>query len=166
VPKFILKLERIFQIENEKVSRCGNSVAEQYRLQVDDIFYHQLEKANHFRQRSVYISGVNFIKAFTRTNALALNFYITNNYAQLYQYTQLEVPTNCYAISSFLFVSKISVNPLAQNLFLTPGVNFISILRAAFTNADPKSAKNRVKPSAFFCTFWDLRALKLQVKRW
>ncbi len=62
-------------------------------------------------------------------------------YAQLYQYTQLEVATNCYAIISFLFVSKISVNPLAQNLFLTPSVNFISILRAAFTNADPKSAK-------------------------
>ena len=31
-----------------------------------------------------------------------------------------------------------------------PGVNFINILRAAFTRADPKSAKNTVKSSSFF----------------
>ena len=31
-----------------------------------------------------------------------------------------------------------------------PGVNFINILRTAFTLADPKSAQNTVKPSVFF----------------
>jgi len=30
------------------------------------------------------------------------------------------------------------------------GVNFTNILQAAFTQADPKSAKNTVKPSVFF----------------
>ena len=37
---------------------------------------------------------VNFINilraAFAHANAVALNFYFTNNYAQLYQYAQLE----------------------------------------------------------------------------
>jgi len=32
----------------------------------------------------------------------------------------------------------------------TPGVNFTNILRAAFTTADPKSAKNTLKTSVFF----------------
>ena len=32
----------------------------------------------------------------------------------------------------------------------TAGVNFINILRAAFTSADPKSAKKTVKLSSFF----------------
>ena len=35
------------------------------------------------------------------------------------------------------------------------GVNFNSILRAAFTHADPKSAKKTVKLSSFL-RFWDL----------
>jgi hypothetical protein len=36
------------------------------------------------------------------------------------------------------------------------GVNFINALRAAFTLADPKSAENTVKLSAFL-RFWELR---------
>jgi len=40
---------------------------------------------------------------------------------------------------------------------LTPGVNFINILLAAFTCADPKRAKKTVKLSIFLC-FWDLQA--------
>ncbi len=35
-------------------------------------------------------------------------------------------------------------------LLLTPGVNFINVLRAALTRADPESAKNTVKLSVFF----------------
>ena len=38
---------------------------------------------------------------------------------------------------------------------LFSGVNFTNILRAAFTHADPKSAKKTVKLSSFLC-FWDL----------
>jgi len=34
-----------------------------------------------------------------------------------------------------------------------PGVNFPNILLEAFMSADPKSAKNTVKPSVFFCAF-------------
>ena len=33
---------------------------------------------------------------------------------------------------------------------LTPRVNFIDVLRAAFMCADPKSAKDTVKPSVFY----------------
>jgi len=39
-----------------------------------------------------------------------------------------------------------SVEPIA----LMPGVNFINVLQAAFTSADPKSAKKTVKLSVFF----------------
>ena len=38
-------------------------------------------------------------------------------------------------------------------LFVMPGVNFTNILQAAFTRADPKSAKKTVKLSSFFCAF-------------
>jgi len=34
-----------------------------------------------------------------------------------------------------------------------PGVNFINILRAAFTREEPESAKKTVKLSIFFCAF-------------
>jgi len=45
------------------------------------------------------------------------------------------------------------------------GVNFTNILRAAFTHADPESAKNTVKLSVFFCTFgiWAGKSCSLNV---
>jgi hypothetical protein len=36
---------------------------------------------------------------------------------------------------------------------LTPSANFIIVLRAAFTCADPESTKKTVKLSIFFCAF-------------
>jgi len=36
---------------------------------------------------------------------------------------------------------------------LTPGLNFINVLRTAFTLVDPKSVKNTVKSSVFFYSF-------------
>ncbi len=36
---------------------------------------------------------------------------------------------------------------------LITGVNFTNILQVAFTCPDPKSAKNTVKLSVYFCTF-------------
>jgi len=57
-------------------------------------------------------------------------------YAQLYQYTQLEVTT--YTVCYTLCASKISVNLLVQKLFVltlmkwTPGVKFTNILKAVF----------------------------------
>jgi len=44
-----------------------------------------------------------------------------------------------------------------------PGVNFIDVLRAAFTCADPKSAKNTDNLTVFL-RFWDLRAQKLLIE--
>ena len=38
-----------------------------------------------------------------------------------------------------------------------PGVNFTNVLQAAFTHADPKSAKSCLTWLSFLC-FWDLRA--------
>ena len=49
----------------------------------------------------------------------------------------------------------------------TPGVNFATILRAAFTRADPKSAKKTVKLSSFFALLGSARekaAYKMLVK--
>jgi len=40
-------------------------------------------------------------------------------------------------------------------MILTPGVNFINILRAAFTSADPKSARTQSSCQSFL-RFWDL----------
>jgi len=39
---------------------------------------------------------------------------------------------------------------LLRTNFFPPRVNCINILQAAFTRADPKSAKKTVKPSSFF----------------
>ncbi len=36
---------------------------------------------------------------------------------------------------------------------LTPGLNFINVLRATFTRIDSKSAKETVKSSVSFCAF-------------
>jgi len=47
-----------------------------------------------------------------------------------------------------------------------PGVNFINILQAAFTRADPECAKKDGKVSSVNWHIWDLRALKLHVKHW
>ena len=44
-----------------------------------------------------------------------------------------------------------------SNFNFQPSVNFINVLRAAFTQADPESAKKTVKSSSFL-RFWDLRA--------
>jgi hypothetical protein len=69
-------------------------------------------------------AGVNLI------NMLTLSFYKHNcsgakldlfdqqNYAQLYQYTQLEVTTNYYIIRLMLSVSKININLLVQKLLI------------------------------------------------
>ena len=38
-----------------------------------------------------------------------------------------------------------------------PGVNFINVLRAAFTHADPESAKKTVKSSSFFALLGSAR---------
>jgi len=38
-----------------------------------------------------------------------------------------------------------------------PGINFTKFLCAAFTSEDPKSGKNKVKPSVFFGGYSDLR---------
>ncbi len=37
-------------------------------------------------------------------------------------------------------------------------VNFINVLRVAFTHADPKIAKKDGQVISLFCAFWDLRA--------
>jgi len=52
--------------------------------------------------------GVNFI------NMMALNFYFTNNTTP----TLLEVTPNFCDVRSMLCASKVSVNPLAQTLFI------------------------------------------------
>jgi len=38
-------------------------------------------------------------------------------------------------------------------MILTPGINFINILRTAFTRTDPKCAKKTVKSAVSFGTF-------------
>ncbi len=45
------------------------------------------------------------------------------------------------------------------------GVNFINVLRAAFTCLDPKSTKNSDDLTVFL-RFWNLRMQKLLVKSW
>jgi hypothetical protein len=45
---------------------------------------------------------------------------------------------------------------------LSPGVDFIKILRAAFTRVRPKNEKTLT----VFFLFWDWLAQKLLVKRW
>ena len=42
---------------------------------------------------------------------------------------------------------------ILKNVPKRPGVNFTNILQAAFTRADPKSAKKTVKLSSFFALF-------------
>jgi len=42
---------------------------------------------------------------------------------------------------------------------LTPGVNFINTIQAAFMSANPKSVKKTVKLSIYLC-FWDLCSQK------
>ena len=42
-------------------------------------------------------------------------------------------------------------------LLLLPSVNFINVLRAAFTHADPESAKKTVKSSSFFALLGSAR---------
>jgi len=52
-----------------------------------------------------------------------------------------------------------------KNIYnLTSLVNFINILLADFTCADPESAKETVKLSVFL-RFWDLRAQKVLLER-
>ncbi len=41
-----------------------------------------------------------------------------------------------------------------------PGVNFINVLRAAFTRADPESAKKTVKLSVFFALSGSVKSVK------
>ncbi len=66
-------------------------------------------------------------KALMCTNYLALNFYfINNNYAQLYQYTQLEVTPNFYAVGSMPCTSKMSVNLLVQKLLTKQKIDKIN----------------------------------------
>ncbi len=48
-------------------------------------------------------------------------------------------------------------------LCVCPGVNFINVLQAGFTSADPKSSKRQLSCQSFLC-FWDLRAQKLHVE--
>ena len=45
---------------------------------------------------------------------------------------------------------------------LTPGLNFINVLRTAFSHVEPKSVKKTVKLSVFL-RFRNLRAQKLRV---
>jgi len=45
----------------------------------------------------------------------------------------------------------------------TPGVNFINVLRAAFTSAEPKSLKKTASSHQSFLRFWDLHMQKLFV---
>ena len=55
-----------------------------------------------------------------------------------------------------LCAREISINLLCKScsrkmmIKLTSGLNFINVLRADFTHADPKSAKKTVKSSSFF----------------
>ena len=49
-------------------------------------------------------------------------------------------------------------------MYANTGVNFINILRAAFTPSDPKSPKKTVRSSCFLC-FWDLHVQKLHINR-
>ena len=58
---------------------------------------------------------------------------------------------------------KVQINKSIKG-FWTSTFNFTTILRAAFTHPDPKSAKKTVKSSSFLC-FWDLRALKAASKQ-
>ena len=44
----------------------------------------------------------------------------------------------------------VSVNKALRKVHLKPGVNFINVLRAAFTLADPESTKKTVKLCSFF----------------
>jgi len=46
---------------------------------------------------------------------------------------------------------------------LTPGVNFINVLRAPFTRTDPKRVIIYSNPQYLLC-FWDLRVQKLLVR--
>jgi len=46
-----------------------------------------------------------------------------------------------------------------------PGVNFINVLRAAFTHVDTKSAKKQSSCQSF-SRFWDVHAEKLLVEHW
>ncbi len=48
---------------------------------------------------------------------------------------------------------------------LSPEVNFINVLRAAFTRPDPESAKKQSSCQSFM-SFWDLGKYKLLVEHW
>jgi len=49
---------------------------------------------------------------------------------------------------------------------LTPGLNFINVLRTAFTLVDPKSIKKTLMTKLYFLHFWDLRVQKLCIECW
>jgi len=49
---------------------------------------------------------------------------------------------------------------------LSPELNFINVLRSAFTLVDPKSIKRHWWLNYIFLRFWDLRAQKLYIERW
>jgi len=51
--------------------------------------------------------------------------------------------------SSSVFVKCVSYLDLSLRVE-TPGVNFTNILQEVITHADPKSAKNSIKQTAFF----------------
>ncbi len=50
--------------------------------------------------------------------------------------------------------------------FVTSGVHFTNVLRAAFTHVDPECAKKDSQVRSVIWHFCSLRALKLHVKCW
>jgi len=56
-------------------------------------------------------------------------------------------------------IFKLNLNGLVP--LVNKGVNFINVLRAAFTDADPESAKKRQSSCQSFLRFQDLPVQKL-----
>ena len=77
-----------------------------------------------------------------------LAYFERRRYVELQRLISSISPT-FYVHSFEAFKGSSSVSRFTFN-FLAHGVNFTNVLRAAFTRADPKSAKKTVKLSSFF----------------
>jgi len=77
--------------------------------------------------------------------------------------------TGCLEFFCFLMMFGLANNSKTReyylNLKLSPGLNFINVLRAAFAHTYPKCVKTTDKLSIFLC-FRDLWALKMHIKCW
>ena len=99
----------------------GGQKTNDIRVTFIDITVFDEDVSSHFVWSNSF--GVNFTNLMAQsTNAPAVFFYAIQihqqNYAQLYQNTQLEVTSNFYAVLSAPYASKFNVSLLVPNLLV------------------------------------------------